>query len=149
MQSRYMKITGHFTNYQNGQRVPTGVGYCIQQQDLLNKRILIQAYNQGQINEVQFQLEDPELLRFKTVSTDPNQSSMTGKFLNSKYLEYVTQAVIPDQEILIQSAFTLINENLGLGQKLLIDTKSSQIMAVIEEQVEFLSKEDFHQQVVS
>ncbi|MFL5815649.1 MAG: hypothetical protein ACJ763_18915 [Bdellovibrionia bacterium] len=140
---KYSKISGIFLNFQNGQRISTGISYSSQEFRSAQKELVIQTYENNTVIETHLLLKGPKSLEFISRSNDPRIPVITGEFFNSDYEECILKSSLPDKNISISGIVTKIDLKHALSTKTLTDSSSGKITGIMQEQVELISESEF------
>lgn len=140
---KYAKIVGTFLNFQNGDRLGTGIQYSRQETKMTERQILIQTYENDRIINTIFALEGADLLDFTSKSDDPRIPVIKGRFLNSDYEESLINCSLKDKGIDISGVVTKLDQTHALSIKTLTESSSRKIVGVIQERIELISESAF------
>jgi hypothetical protein len=139
---KYSKISGTFLNFQNGQRINTGISYSSQEFRSDQKELIIKTYENSKVIETHLILKGPKYLEFISRTDDPRIPAITGEFFNSEYEECILKSALPDKKIDIDGVVTKVDLKHALSTKALTDS-SGKITGIMQEQVELISESDF------
>lgn len=140
---KYSKISGTFLNFQNGQRINTGISYSSQQFDSDHKELVIKTYENNKIIETHLILKEPKFLEFTSRSDDPRIPVITGEFFSPDYEDCILKSALPDKKIDINGVVTKLDSKRAISTKTLIDSSSGKITGIMQEQVELISEAEF------
>lgn len=140
---RYSKISGTFLNFQNGQRISTGISYSSQELRSDQKELVIKTYENNKVIETHLLLKGPKSLEFIGQSDDPRIPVITGEFFSSDYEDCILKSSLPEKNIAISGVITKIDLKHALSTKTLADSSSGKIMGIMQEQVELISETEF------
>jgi hypothetical protein len=140
---KYSKISGTFLNFQNGQRISTGISYSSQEVRSAQKELVIKTYENNKVIETHLLLKGPKSLEFISQTDDPRIPVITGEFFNSDYEECILKSSLPDKQIDISGIVTKLDMKYALSTKTLIDSPSGKIAGIMQEQIELISETEF------
>jgi hypothetical protein len=140
---KYSKITGTFLNFQNGQRIDTGISFSSQKLDSEQKVLIIKTYQNNKVIETHLILKGPKFLEFTSRSDDPRIPVITGEFFSSDFEDCILKSALPDKSIDIYGVVTKIDLNRAVSLKTLTDSATGKIIGIVQEQVELISEAEF------
>ncbi|MCB0369939.1 MAG: hypothetical protein KDD45_11015, partial [Bdellovibrionales bacterium] len=140
---KYSKISGTFLNFQNGQRISTGISYSSQELHSAQKELVIKTYENNKVIETHLLLKGPKSLEFTSRSDDPRIPVITGEFFSSDYEDCILKSSLPDKKIDISGVVTKIDLKHGLSTKTLTDSSSGKVTGIMQEHVELISEAEF------
>ncbi len=140
---KYSKITGTLLNFQNGQRMDTGVAYSSQETNSEKHQIVIRTYENKKIIETVLTLEGPDFLSFRSHSDDVRIPMITGRFWSSDYEDSVLSATLTDQKISISGVITKLDPLHALSTKTLTEISSGKVVGVMQERIQLISESEF------
>tara|TARA_B110001454_G_scaffold219204_1_gene252219 strand:- start:36611 stop:36964 length:354 start_codon:yes stop_codon:yes gene_type:complete len=106
---KYSKITGTFLDFQNGQRLDTGISFSSQKIDFKQKVLIIKTYESKKVIETHLILKGPRFLEFTSRLDDPGIPVVTGEFFSSDYEDCILKSGPPDKNIDINGVVTKID----------------------------------------
>ena len=140
---KYIKAEHYVLDFEKKTKDFIGTFYATREMALGQKKILVVSWASGQKQKFETCLEGDDLLLFKNYMEGNPQPISQGRFLNHDYEEIIFDADLPEKGLLINGLLTKISDTQYVTTKNVTKKGSDKILAVIQEILHYISKEEF------